>query len=203
MSMRAVSKFVAGNIALDFCNTAGEHLAANFDEMLLDWETFIRWCVQAGLVAQESYAPLTGRPFPMEPVIQLREAIYRAGLGLARGQAIPAGDLDLIVRSARASRPLVQAGTNGLHWRPATEHSSQQLRALLAGEALSLICSPRAVRIGVCEGGACGWLFMDDSRGKRRRWCDMKDCGSRAKARSFYQRHKNCGPSSSQQPESD
>jgi predicted RNA-binding Zn ribbon-like protein len=32
---------------------------------------------------------------------------------------------------------------------------------------------------------------MDESRGKRRRWCDMKDCGSRAKARSFYQRHKD------------
>jgi predicted RNA-binding Zn ribbon-like protein len=189
--MKPVSKLVAGNVALDFCNTAGEHLAAAFDEMLNDWETFIRWCVEAGLVAQASYAPLAGRPFSIEPVIQLRESIYRAGLALARGQLIPAGDLAEIVSTARGTRPTVQAGADGLHWQPEIEHSSKQLRALLAGEALALFCSPRASRIGVCEGGACGWLFLDDCRGKRRRWCDMKDCGSRAKARSFYQRHKD------------
>jgi predicted RNA-binding Zn ribbon-like protein len=46
------------------------------------------------------------------------------------------------------------------------------------------------VRIGICEGGLCGWLFLDESRGKRRRWCDMNDCGGRAKARRYYDKHK-------------
>jgi predicted RNA-binding Zn ribbon-like protein len=192
--MKPVSKFVSGHVALDFCNTAGEHLAADFDEMLLDWETFLRWCAQAGILAETALEHLAQRPFPIEPVIQLRECIYRAGLALARRELIPAGDLAAIARSARGSVPPVSPGADSLHWQPETEHSSEQLRALLAWEALSLFCSPRAARIGVCEGGACGWLFLDDSRGKRRRWCDMKDCGSRAKARSFYQRHKDGGP---------
>jgi predicted RNA-binding Zn ribbon-like protein len=33
-------------------------------------------------------------------------------------------------------------------------------------------------------------VFLDESRGKRRRWCDMNDCGSRAKARRYYHRQK-------------
>jgi predicted RNA-binding Zn ribbon-like protein len=186
-----VSKFVAGNLALDFCNTAGEHLAASFDEMLIDWETFIRWCVQAGIVAEVTRDPLTRRSFPIQPVIRLRECIYHAGLALARHESIPASDLAEIVRISRRTLPPVHRSAKILHWQPDVEHSSEQLRALLAQEALSLYCSPRATRIGVCEGGACGWLFVDESRGKRRRWCDMKDCGSRAKARSFYQRHRD------------
>ena len=189
--MNLVSKFVAGHLALDFCNTAGEHLAASFDEMLIDWETFIRWSVQARIVAEASHAPLIRRPFPIQPVIRLRECIYHAGFALARHESIPASDLAEIVHTARRDLPLVHRGTKTLHWQPEVEHSSEQLRALLAQEALSLYCSPRATSIGVCEGGACGWLFLDESRGKRRRWCDMKDCGSRAKARSFYQRHKD------------
>jgi predicted RNA-binding Zn ribbon-like protein len=64
------------------------------------------------------------------------------------------------------------------------------LCSVLAGEALSLFCSSRASRIGVCEGELCGWVFLDDSRGKRRRWCDMNDCGSRAKAKRFYAQQK-------------
>ena len=37
-----------------------------------------------------------------------------------------------------------------------------------------------------CEDDACGWLFVDRSRGGRRRWCSMADCGNRAKARRHY-----------------
>ena len=191
--MKPVSKFVSGHVVLDFCNTAGEHLAERFDEMLIDWETFVRWCVQAGVVAETSYGSLARKRSPMEPVIRLRECIYRAGLALARHESIAARHLAEIVRTAKGDLPTVHADADGIHWQPKAEHGSEQLRALLAREALSLFCSPRASRIGVCEGGACGWLFLDDSRGKRRRWCDMKDCGSRAKARSFYERHKGAG----------
>jgi predicted RNA-binding Zn ribbon-like protein len=42
----------------------------------------------------------------------------------------------------------------------------------------------------MCGGGLCGWLFLDESRGKRRRWCDMKDCGNREKARRYYRQQQ-------------
>ncbi|MBD3886162.1 CGNR zinc finger domain-containing protein [Phormidium tenue FACHB-886] len=34
----------------------------------------------------------------------------------------------------------------------------------------------------------CGWVFLDMSRNRSRRWCDLEDCGNRAKARRHYGR---------------
>ena len=99
-------------------------------------------------------------------------------------------DLDWIQGQAKATGPECTITGNGLCWRPNRARASAQLCALLAKEALSLFCSPKASRIGICEGGKCGWLFLDESRGKRRRWCDMNDCGNRAKARAYYERHR-------------
>ncbi|MGH7448040.1 MAG: CGNR zinc finger domain-containing protein, partial [Longimicrobiales bacterium] len=45
-------------------------------------------------------------------------------------------------------------------------------------------------RVKLCGNDACAWLFIDVSRNRSRRWCDMKDCGNRAKARRHYARQK-------------
>ncbi len=38
-------------------------------------------------------------------------------------------------------------------------------------------------RLKRCENPRCGWLFVDRSRNRSRRWCEMATCGNRAKAR--------------------
>ena len=43
-----------------------------------------------------------------------------------------------------------------------------------------------------CANPECGWLFLDDSRAGKRRWCSMSACGNRAKARRHY--HKSREP---------
>jgi predicted RNA-binding Zn ribbon-like protein len=185
-----VAHLIGGHLALDFCNTAGEHLSERPDEMLCDWETFLRWATQVGLIGHESYFQLLRHPEPVNAIVELREAIYRVGLAIATDRRVSERDLALIREHANSRRPEIQLGNNGVRWRPAMSHASEQLCAVLAGDALSLLCSPKAGRIAICEGGMCGWLFLDESRGKRRRWCDMSDCGSRAKAHRYYERHK-------------
>jgi predicted RNA-binding Zn ribbon-like protein len=189
---KPIAHQIGGHLALDFCNTAGEHLADHPDEMFLDWESFIRWTVQVGIIAPETYPELLRHPSPINKILQLREAIYRIGIAIARDDRIPQSDLLAIHSQAATSKPTIVQSRQGLRWQPNPSRASAQLRALLASEALSLFCSPRSSRIGICEGGQCGWLFLDDSRGKRRRWCDMKDCGNRAKARRYYlQQHQS------------
>ena len=187
---KQVASRIAGNLALDFCNTAGEHMSAQPQELMADWEAFVRWTIQAGAIPPDAYERLGRKHFPIRPVLELRESIYRVGLALVKMKPIPEDGLGAIRRQADMRRPEVVRRRDSLHWMPDPIHASAQLRTVLAGEALSLFCSPRAHRIGICEGGLCGWLFLDDSRGKRRRWCDMNDCGSRAKARQYYARHK-------------
>jgi predicted RNA-binding Zn ribbon-like protein len=62
---------------------------------------------------------------------------------------------------------------------------------LVACAVADLLTSPRLARVGRCEGvGDCGWLFLDTTKNKSRRWCSMKACGSRAKMRRYYERGK-------------
>jgi predicted RNA-binding Zn ribbon-like protein len=188
--LKQVAHQIAGNLALDFCNTAGEHLAPRPDEMLVDSESFLRWCTQVGMIGQELYGKLARNSFPMDSILELREAIYRVALALARHEAVGREDLLAIEVRANGPKPGIIREPEGLRWKPDLVRGWEQLSSLLAAEALSLFCSRQALRIGVCDGGLCGWVFIDDSRGKRRRWCDMNDCGSRAKAKRFYTRRK-------------
>jgi predicted RNA-binding Zn ribbon-like protein len=45
-------------------------------------------------------------------------------------------------------------------------------------------------RLKCCELPTCGWAFYDSTRSRTRRWCSMKTCGSRHKAREYYKRHR-------------
>ena len=43
-------------------------------------------------------------------------------------------------------------------------------------------------RFKCCELPTCGWSFYDSPRSRTKRWCSMKTCGSRHKAREYYKR---------------
>ncbi len=46
-------------------------------------------------------------------------------------------------------------------------------------------------RIRICANDTCRWIFYDESRAGRRRWCDMATCGNRAKAQRHRARQKH------------
>jgi predicted RNA-binding Zn ribbon-like protein len=58
----------------------------------------------------------------------------------------------------------------------------------VADSAAELLTSDSLPRVRQCGGLNCGWLFLDTTRNRSRRWCDMKDCGNRAKVRRYRQR---------------
>jgi predicted RNA-binding Zn ribbon-like protein len=43
-------------------------------------------------------------------------------------------------------------------------------------------------RLKVCPADDCRWAFYDRSRNRSRTWCQMGDCGNRAKVRAFRSR---------------
>lgn len=45
-------------------------------------------------------------------------------------------------------------------------------------------------RIRACAHPECILYFLDQTRNGARRWCDMRTCGNRAKAKRFSQRHR-------------
>jgi len=43
-------------------------------------------------------------------------------------------------------------------------------------------------RVRECANQECHWLFVDRSRNRSRRWCDMAICGNVMKVRRFRQK---------------
>ena len=62
--------------------------------------------------------------------------------------------------------------------------------ARLADPLVAEIQSGNADRVRLCDNDTCRWLFYDESRAGRRRWCDMATCGNRAKAARHRARAK-------------
>ena len=45
-------------------------------------------------------------------------------------------------------------------------------------------------RLKACPAEDCMWAFYDHSRNRSGTWCEMGECGNRAKARRWRERHK-------------
>lgn len=48
-------------------------------------------------------------------------------------------------------------------------------------------------RLKACPADDCRWAFYDRSRNRSGTWCDMSECGNRAKARAYRERHQPHG----------
>lgn len=66
-----------------------------------------------------------------------------------------------------------------------------ELLAAVARDAVDLLTDP-AARAGLrrCEGDACRRLYLDTSRGLRRRWCSSEVCGNRERVARHRRRVK-------------
>ncbi len=62
--------------------------------------------------------------------------------------------------------------------------------ARLADPLVREISVGNAERVRICANDTCRWVFFDESRAGRRRWCDMATCGNRAKAARHRARQK-------------
>ena len=60
----------------------------------------------------------------------------------------------------------------------------------VANTIVAEIATGRPDRFRICDNDTCRWAFYDESPTGRRRWCDMRTCGNRAKAARHRERVK-------------
>lgn len=200
-----VSKFIAGNVALDFANSVqGWDDSAPRGDHLGSYDDLLAWSVAAGLLAPREMRQLTaeaGRN-PREAArvlsraIALRQRIRRLFAAVAATERIDPADLEMLTgayRGVLAHRQLVGTG-DGVAWQwDDTPALDRMLWAVLLA-AVDLLTSDRLSRVRECGGERCGWLFLDETKNRSRRWCEMSVCGNRAKARRHYDRVRHAGP---------
>lgn len=190
-------RFVGGNLALDFTNTMGGKRGQIERENLHTYIDFLSWCWQVGLVdkALGEHLCIRAAKRPVEAAgvlaraIRLREAVFRL-FAAADGRRRSAKE-DLAVLNHELALGLgrlrVDAGKakNTFAWEWTMDPSATDSPlGPVARAAADLLTTPHLLdHVRVCDGGNCGWLFIDTSKNHSRRWCDMRDCGNRAKVR--------------------
>jgi predicted RNA-binding Zn ribbon-like protein len=137
---------------------------------------------------------LSGRPTQkaqatLEQAKQLREIIYRIFLAIANTQEVPPSELDRFNSAWTKSLASLQVfpAQKAFRWKwVGTDEVLDSMLWPVLHSAAELLISKKLYRVKDCEG--CGWLFLDTTKSGRRRWCDMRICGNRAKSKRHYAR---------------
>ncbi|WP_326687457.1 MULTISPECIES: ABATE domain-containing protein [unclassified Streptomyces] len=111
----------------------------------------------------------------------LREAIHRAGTALASGGVPEAADEEVLNRWAARHRARLVLSGGQARWHLPDGDPARAALAVVAVDAVATLGGPGEGVIKSCEQHTCGGLFVDTSRGGRRRWCSMATCGNKVK----------------------
>ena len=172
---------VGGRLVLDFFNTAdwsddGEVI----DEKLASLDDVTRWIDALGISA----AVTDGRAHDLGALRSLRAELRALFLSAVKGSTPDRQVIDQVndlLASTTQSSQLIRFTE-----KPWLVIESRLIDIILTS-AKAVLSDPREIRrVSMCAGSDCGWLYIDESRNQKRKWCMMQTCGNRAKARRFY-----------------
>lgn len=200
---RGPALFVADAAALDFLNS----IATPVDEPV-DWiddgNGWLDWLKQSGWVEDEILQRLQAQAMPgeLETVAAQARSLrewFRGFVLKYKGQPLEASALTelealnrLLERDEKYTQITLQDGeTPKLAWELKRRWRSPDSLLLPLGEVLAQFVSEEDfTNVKCCEGPSCTLMFVDHTRGRKRRWCSMAVCGNRAKAAAHRERQK-------------
>lgn len=170
---------IGGLPCLDFANTLDWRASATPRELLVNGDAVAYWSSVALGLQVEPVDATTVRDLRT-----LREAVFR--LVTRTGNADDLAVLNEALAAIPRERVVVAGPT--YVWRDdGAGHGGDAVFATVARSAADLLTDgARLDRVKVCDADGCGWVFLDTSRARTRRWCSMRTCGNRNKARRHY-----------------
>jgi predicted RNA-binding Zn ribbon-like protein len=174
-------KLIGGRPSLDLVNTISWPGSVREHDWLALPANIDRWCAAAGLVAITA-------PHDVADVAVVRQVLTDVLRPMAHhdGPATQAADAFNRTLGSALGRRLIDLDARRWAQRPIDAPVEAFDPVLL--DAADLIMTDAVTRLKACP--ACDWLFLDATRNAGRRWCDMTDCGSRAKSRTYYHRQR-------------
>lgn len=191
---------IGGRSSLDFVNTEGGTRSTSPDRVQ-DYRDLVRWAAYAGVIEEDESGRLlalaaadSGEARRVHSrAIDFREALFRILDAVGHGETATAGDRAILnreVAQALAHQRLVPHDGH-FDWEIVDDGSRMdRILWILAADAADLLASDQLQRVKKCCGDHCEWVFVDESRNRSRRWCEMSDCGNRAKQRRYQRRQK-------------
>jgi predicted RNA-binding Zn ribbon-like protein len=186
--------------AFDFLNTLELEDGA-LVERLTSYDDAIDWLAGHGVIRDRNTLDQTGRTVDdraaaLTRFVDARTALRDVAHAVAHERSPDAAAI-AVVNHTLGARERIQlvAADDGV--RLGHTHVGDPIDDVLARIAEPIvreIGAGRDDRIRICANDTCRWIFYDESRAGRRRWCDMATCGNRAKARRHRERRKDTAP---------
>lgn len=176
---------------LAFANTVSSRNASDRRDRLQTYQDLRAWLEKREILSTD--ASSIEDPKTLERAKRLREAIYGIASALSAGRDAEPQDVDELHWHVQRAIVAVQLRSNRerLAWDlHALKQSVSGGLGLIALSAAGLFTSDLATRVRECRKPECGWLFVDVSKNRSRKWCDMADCGNLEKARRYYAKSK-------------
>jgi predicted RNA-binding Zn ribbon-like protein len=198
-SRAGLLSLVAGNLALDFCNTISGRGGTRTVEHLRTPIHVLEWARHAGAVDASATDVLAARgqadrgtgDLLIKEAHRLRETCYRIAAAIVGGEPPAANDLHALASAHAAHLAVARLALadRRFYWVWDPEPVVPAILVPITLSAMTLLTEHDFRRLKRCPGHDCGWLFYDTSKNGRRRWCEMEVCGNRAKVRAFRSRH--------------
>jgi predicted RNA-binding Zn ribbon-like protein len=194
-------KLVGGRLCLDFVNTVSCRNSDYPSEYLGTYENLVSWSQHVkiltkneakNLAAKASVHPADARRI-VERATATREALYRIFSAIIHKHRPEAMSVELLngeIALAMAHLHLEPAASASSWTYTFEDHDIDRMLWLVVDSARELLTSDKLDRLCECPGENCGWLFLDLSRNRSRKWCSMEDCGNVVKARRYYEKLK-------------
>jgi predicted RNA-binding Zn ribbon-like protein len=194
-------EYTGGNLALDFANTVNNRVNERREELLTGYGRLVQWAEGANVLTAKtgdrlrrlaSESPGQAQ-FALRHAIQLREAIHAIFSAVVERRGIPSTALAQLNTSVQHAAEHAYITHANRHFTWEWIQPDSRLDSMLwpvARAASELLTSDDLTYVRHCASGTCKWLFLDKTKNHRRRWCEMKTCGNRDKARRYYQRQK-------------
>jgi predicted RNA-binding Zn ribbon-like protein len=178
---------------LAFINTLSSRPTDEPVEKLVSYEALANWARDQHLISASAADRLITEakkhPHQAASVLTRAKNFREALNGLA--QAVAAGKPPAPDVLQTISDALAGAYANGrlvpyegvLQWAASADDDLDRVVWEIGRAAGRLVVSPRLARVRPCAAEDCGWWFADDTKNHSRKWCEMKSCGNREKAR--------------------
>jgi predicted RNA-binding Zn ribbon-like protein len=196
--------FVGNLLCLDFVNTEVMRQGGRLDR-LPGIDDLLRWAREAELVDDAALRTLppgwrTSREAArfLEDAKALRALLRAMAEALDARRALPTELVPAINHALAAGASTLRLERRGDAYaavRVVLDPSPAALLAPIAESAAWLLEHGDRSLVRRCENDACIRFFYDTTKNRRRRWCAMDACGSRAKAAAYYRRRKSADAS--------
>lgn len=189
-----------GILCLDFINTVGEWIPEPGRDYITGQDAVVKWTRRMGILLPKELRAYESAVRKLDPhqqaaalkyFKQVRQCMFDVMNQIARKKKAsgPFNQLSEYIRQSNRHLVYRRDASGGI----STAFDDLQPAMIpvwhaLQSAAFLLLNAAQWQRVRSCP--SCGWLFLDTSKGGKRKWCDMTLCGSRDKSSRYYHNHK-------------